>query len=178
MCSSPPASPEPIASAGSTAYALGIAFGMFSATEWTPEHITDLMPVGALPAWHVWYSSSHRHATVVWHHLQGWALSWHLRAEMPCRLRHQRHHHGGSCGADQEGTLPGAWHAVVERAPLHGRLLCTPPTALNETCGRVHPLVNCLGTTCLSAPLCLCRMRRRWSCRPPPQRWTPCATSR
>ncbi|KAI7841576.1 hypothetical protein COHA_004746 [Chlorella ohadii] len=30
---------------GSTAYALGIAFGMFACTEWKPEHITDLMPV-------------------------------------------------------------------------------------------------------------------------------------
>ncbi|PRW58462.1 Fatty acyl- reductase 1 [Chlorella sorokiniana] len=30
---------------GSTAYALGIAFGMFACTEWIPEHITDLMPV-------------------------------------------------------------------------------------------------------------------------------------
>lgn len=30
--------------AGSTAFALGIAFGMWACTEWEPEHVTDLIP--------------------------------------------------------------------------------------------------------------------------------------
>lgn len=37
--------------AGSTAYALGIGFGMYACTQWTPEHVTDLMPAGACTHW-------------------------------------------------------------------------------------------------------------------------------
>jgi len=46
--------PCPTLPTGSTAYALGIAFGMFACTEWKPEHITDLMPVGELNSGLIW----------------------------------------------------------------------------------------------------------------------------
>lgn len=178
VCSSPLASPGPIASAGSTAYALGIAFGMFSATEWTPEHITDLMPVGAFPAWYVWYASPiatlQRCSTM----LQSGTLSWHL----PAKFHADYVTNGIIMAAAAEPTkkvrsreLGKQW---LGELPYMGACCAPRPTGLVETCRRVHPLVKCLGTTRLPAPLCLRRMRRRWSCRPPPQRWTPCATSR